>query len=144
MRNRYHRLLLSCLILSGCGDGRPETYPVHGRVTWNGAPVTAGRITFHPTEGRPALSSIESDGSYQLTTFEPGDGALAGSHQVTILAMESSGEGGNQDPTAEGAEVTYRIGGVKWVVPQEYARETSTPLTAEVDVQSNTIDFDLP
>jgi hypothetical protein len=133
-----------CLLLLGCGPGRPERAPVHGKITFQGKPVTTGRIAFYPEPGRSASSPIAADGSYKLTTFEPGDGALLGKHVVTITATE--GTGGPMPKTIEdekrhGMPVA---GAVKWLVPQKYSDRSSTPLRAvEVKKGENSLDFDL-
>ena len=80
-------LLASC----GCGPGRPATTRVSGRVTYQGKPVTEGRIVFQPEHGRPAMGTLDADGRYTLTTFDAGDGALLGHHRVTIDAHRVSG-----------------------------------------------------
>src|SRR5262249_16639643 len=80
-------LLIGGLLIAlsaGCSK-YPATAPVKGKITINGKPVTTGRISFHPTTGeRRALANIQPDGSYSLTTFERGDGALLGHHKVSI------------------------------------------------------------
>ena len=73
----------ACALLSGCDSG-PKVAPVRGRVTYNGKPVTAGKIMFYPEHGRPSIGSIAEDGTYSLTNNVPGDGALIGGHKVTI------------------------------------------------------------
>jgi len=136
---RIQLLLLGSLVLGGCGDGRPETIPVRGRITWNGSPVSGGRIMFYPEHGRPAMGVIGSDGHYSLDTFEPGR------HRVTIHATQTAESGGPKSF----AEELSGVSGVaevnlQWLVPEEYSRRETTPLTAEVVPEHNTIDFDLP
>ena len=85
-------LLLVALLLPGCGDGRPRTIAVRGRVTHDGKPLEAGTITFQPAqtpEGiprRPAVGQIQPDGTYVVSTFEKGDGALPGEYRVAITS----------------------------------------------------------
>ena len=104
-----------------------------------------GQIMFYPDQGRPALGTIDADGSYRLTTFTSGDGAPTGHYRVTIHAMRVTGGshaktfdeelrgGGSSGPTK-----------VEWLVPEEYSRPETTPLRAEVTRDSKTINFDLP
>jgi len=83
--------LLTCLALPGCGDGTglAKRYPVSGKVTYKGAPVEKGRISFAPAsaDGRVADGQIEN-GYYRLTTLAPDDGALPGKYKVTVVSRE--------------------------------------------------------
>ena len=138
-------------LFAGCGSDRPETTPVGGIVTWDGRPVTEGRIMFYPENGRAATGQIGSDGTYSLTTFKPNDGAMLGKHRVTIKAV--SVVGGTPQPRSfqeelaqgrSGGQAPVTPGTVKWLVPKEYSQVDTTPLTAEVSPGKNTVDFNLP
>src|SRR5262245_37566949 len=85
--------------MGGCGTdpGKPPLGRVHGRVTYNGKPLTHGSVTFTPVAGgkggatgQIAAGQVGSDGSYALTTFEAGDGAILGQHVVTVQAHEGN------------------------------------------------------
>lgn len=84
--------ILGCLFLlpcAGCGSSAGTTYttttvPVKGKVTLNGKTVTEGMITFEPDSGREAHGDIQSDGTYTLTTFKEGDGAVLGTHRIAV------------------------------------------------------------
>jgi hypothetical protein len=93
MRILFTALLLSAAGLACCGgcgsspSGPPAgaTIPVKGKVTYRGKPLTRGTITFEPTDaGRDANGAIQSDGSFTLTTFKDGDGAIPGTHKVKV------------------------------------------------------------
>lgn len=139
------------LLTSGCGQGLPATAPVSGKVTWQGKPVTQGKIGFYPDQGVPAFGEIQPDGSYTLTTFKPGDGAVPGRHRVTI---ESRRVVASEPPPQTFAEEIERattpqrrappIPQVEWLVPERYAREVSSGLTANVAEEANQIEFKLP
>src|SRR5262249_17280259 len=74
---------------AGCDNGRPKTAVVKGKVTFNGKPVPHGTVLFVPVvPGTTATGAIAPDGSYSLTTFKKGDGAVLGKHKVAILAMD--------------------------------------------------------
>ena len=69
----------------GCGD---SLYPVRGRVTYpDGSPVAEGIVVFERI-GQENLSTprgeIGPDGSYEIGTSKPGDGALAGKYRVLV------------------------------------------------------------
>ncbi len=80
-------LVLSFVFLPGCGNDRPPTYPVSGRVIFSdGSPVRTGFIELQSDEhSLNARGTIARDGSFRLTTFEPNDGAVAGSHRAVIV-----------------------------------------------------------
>lgn len=73
--------------LAGCGSGQLDTAPVSGKVSFNGAPVPGGTISFYPIggeggESRPASGVIKPDGTFTLTTYTDGDGAVPGKYNV--------------------------------------------------------------
>jgi hypothetical protein len=80
-------LVLSCFF-TGC-DGNPPTYPVSGKVVFpSGSAVRMGTIeTKSRTLGVNARGKIQSDGTFQLTTFEPDDGAVAGVHDCVVVQL---------------------------------------------------------
>ncbi|MCO6046947.1 hypothetical protein NG895_23865 [Aeoliella sp. ICT_H6.2] len=135
---------------SGCGDGKPETAVVTGTVSYQGKPLPEGQIAFYPEIGRMAAGPIAADGTYTLTTFEAGDGALVGKHTVTITAKRVTGG----MPEAKSFEEEIRMASdpksgsandvrVTWLAPAKYAERKTTPLQREVKAGSNVLDFDL-
>ncbi len=103
--------LLGILILAfpGCGGGSGELQlaPVKGKVIYNGQPVTSGSIHFRPiavsgakegTQGKPASGQIQSDGTFVLTTFRQGDGAIVGKHEVSYIPATGGAETYEQQP----------------------------------------------
>ncbi len=80
-------LVLIVMALSGCGrgDGLP-TYPATGQVSYpDGRPLEGGTIIFESVEHRvSARGAIDIDGSFDLGTYESGDGAVAGRYRVAI------------------------------------------------------------
>ena len=62
-----------------------KTFPVHGKVTYKGQPLKAGSITFEPEgAGRDGHADIQPDGTFVLTTYKNGDGAVGGTHRVAV------------------------------------------------------------
>jgi hypothetical protein len=82
-------LLSLLLAFAGCGPSRPATFPVKGKVVFeNNEPCQLGTIEFRSLDHMvTARGIIEKDGSFMLTTWEPGDGAVAGSHQIIIQQL---------------------------------------------------------
>jgi hypothetical protein len=121
----------------GCGEEieRPETFPVQGRVTYQGKPVPRGTITFQSDDGQAAVGEIQPDGSYRLSTFEEGDGAVLGHHKVYIIADTS-------DPgMIPGSSPGYTP--PKDLIPKKYNRVETSGLEANVAEEAGMIDFDL-
>ena len=86
--------LVLATLSSGCGGGSsggPPIAPVDGVVIVDGKPKAGLNVTFHPEGGgRPATALTNADGSFEMTTFNTGDGAIVGKHSVSISA--GSGE----------------------------------------------------
>ncbi len=123
--------------ISGCTESveRPKTFPVGGKVTYKGQPVPKGTVTFQPDEGHPAVGEIQSDGTYQLSTFAQGDGALPGHHKVFIIANTA-------DPTKiPGSTPGWTP--PKDLVPKKYNTAATSGLEATISQDQKTIDFDL-
>ena len=99
--NRLNRQIVASYFVSlialfvGC-QSKPPMAPASGTVTVAGKPLTAGRILFEPVGGgadaMPALGDIQSDGSFQLYTFKPGDGVMPGTYYPVV--MDPKGDDG--------------------------------------------------
>jgi hypothetical protein len=148
--------LAATAVIVGCGgddSGLNTRYKVSGTVKYKGQPVPKGNIVFEPTnppmpQGRVANGTIEN-GSYNLTTSTPNDGALAGEYKVIIMSSDldvadvakKQGHGGllhQGDETHVAA-----IKASKNPLPEKYAQSDKTPLKAKVEARSMTIDFPL-
>jgi hypothetical protein len=83
--------LISLLVIAGCVGTSNEpmfsgkTIPVKGTVTYKGKPLKRGVVRFEPDAGREAEGTIGPDGTFTLTTFQPGDGAIPGAHRVAVF-----------------------------------------------------------
>jgi hypothetical protein len=102
--------------------------PVKGKVLLDGQPLTSGRVSTVPKVGRGANGAIKSDGSFELTTESPGDGAVIGTHSVTVTAY-APGPGGPEG------------GRGKLLAPQKYTDDLTSGLTIEVkpDQENNPV-----
>lgn len=82
-------VLLVCSLagLTGCGDDRPKTYPVFGKVVYaDGTTPEFGDIEFFNQEHKlNAHGKIQEDGTFKVGTYDIDDGAVAGKHKVIIL-----------------------------------------------------------
>jgi hypothetical protein len=128
------------LMSGGCGPRRPTTVPVRGTVMLNGRPLEGATILFQPEAGTPGRAVTSSDGSFTLTTFEEGDGALVGRHRVAVKKFTMSGlseVGGVTGPVAAG-EVKEQ-----WVTPRKYATPATSGLEVEVGPGMEAVRLDL-
>jgi len=147
-------LFSTCFMVVGCssGDGLDKRYKVSGKVTYKGAPVAKGTISFMPVkpDGRGASGQIV-DGSYQMTTQEANDGAFPGEYTVTIDALTADLSAAEAEAKKKGATsvalpqdmVAKAYKNAKNAVPAKYSQAASSGLKADVKQQSNTINFDL-
>ncbi|NLX98719.1 MAG: carboxypeptidase regulatory-like domain-containing protein [Rhodopirellula sp.] len=152
-------LALIPLLGLGCSGGsdpnRPETCQVSGLVTRGGQAVAAATVTFHSLDGSRSAVGVTSDqGRFTLTTFVPGDGAVAGQYAVAIvkydLPMAASGADGSIADTGEEDVDRPEIRmasrgespGPKNLLPQKYADAKSSGLIALVAKRGdNQFDF---
>ncbi len=74
------------LTSGGCSQG-PQLFHLEGRVRFDGGePVTFGRVECVSATSRTLASGeIRRDGSFELGTRKPGDGAVKGLHRVIVL-----------------------------------------------------------
>jgi hypothetical protein len=144
--NRFYVLLSLSVLLAGCGGdpSKPALGRVSGTVTYQGKPLTTGLVTFIPSSGpgastgQPASGEINSSGGYSLTTFEAGDGAVLGTHTVTVQAREGAMQTGKGMP-APGEVVKVP----KSLIPEKYAKGGTSKLQFEVKAGSNTYNIEL-
>ncbi len=95
--------LVTLAFQPGCSDANlPKalppvtTHPVKGKVLLSdGKPLTEGTISFMPKSetGRVATGTIQSDGSFALTTEGSGEGAAEGEYKVKISTTLSKPTG---------------------------------------------------
>lgn len=149
---RHAMSLLSALgvmALSGCGgDDGVSRYAVSGTVTYKGERLDHGNITFTPNDvakGRVANSTIES-GSYTLSSLGDRDGAVPGQYKVSVTSKEVDPSKIRDRPgrrVAKPKVVGKANNDERSLVPKKYETSQTSPLTAEVKPQSNSLSFEL-
>ena len=100
------RRWLGCLGMvmaaAGCGDSKElTTYPTTVTVQdANGQPLAGVRVSFRSVEHKiSALGVSDGQGVCQMTTYNRGDGAVAGRHQVAIGPPALTGDPDALQPT---------------------------------------------
>jgi hypothetical protein len=82
-------LVVTALLLVGSAGCGTKYYPVRGKVTYaDGTPVTEGLVVFESKDSEMPITArgeIQADGSYQLGTSQPGNGAPAGTYRVLVV-----------------------------------------------------------
>lgn len=130
-------VILALAIITGCAEQteKKTTAPVKGVVTYQGKSLETGEIIFFPDSGeRIASGKIQPDGTFQLTTYSEGDGALPGNHKVTIVSERDMEGISAEDPEAS-MEPSF--------IPTKYNMQKTSGLTAIVKEGDNEIDFNL-
>jgi len=106
--------LATVILFCGCSGG-PKTIPVTGAVTFDGAPLPVGNITFIPADAsQPPQGGEIKDGKYEIK-------ALAGKNRVEISASRVV-PGGAKGAMGEDVAEEY--------IPVKYNAETT--LSADV------------
>ena len=122
------------LLLVATGCNQSNLAKVTGKVTYNDEPVTSGTITFAAEDKPAAYGDLQPDGSYELQTEKPGDGATPGSYKVFVVAMQDQG----------GALPEERSPLPAPTIPIKYTSLATSDLTAEVEPgKENVINFNL-
>jgi hypothetical protein len=82
-------VLVAGLFLLGAGGCGARLYPVRGKVTFaDGKPVSEGMVVFESkSQENPitARGELRADGSYELSTYQPGDGTLPGKYRALVV-----------------------------------------------------------
>ncbi len=149
-------LAAGLVCLNGCGPSRPTTVPVDGTVTLDGEPLEGASVVFTPEgEGKVAVGTTDSAGKFTLTTYTPGDGAVVGTHKVTVRKTAGGGEEPSAAPESEDAEDAEALEAplmgedvgataeAEWITPKKYSNPASTPLTVEVERGMDPVTLDL-
>lgn len=111
-------------LVFGCGRGHQlDTAPVQGRITLDGQPVPKGSVVFSPEKGRGAMGILREDGTYTLSTYGEGDGAVMGKHTVTVISNEPV-------PGLDPDDIDTPI---RWLVPRRYTDPSTSGLQFEIE-----------
>ncbi|MEZ6056784.1 MAG: hypothetical protein R3C01_08765 [Planctomycetaceae bacterium] len=141
--------LIGVASLVGCGggdsgppEGRPATVKVTGTVNFKGAPVEGASVIFKAKD-KGATGITKADGTFELTTYSAGDGAVPGSYQVGITKTEIVGEDlsySDVNSPNYGKEIPESARGKKvHHIPEKYNDPAKSGLTADIKEGEATI-----
>lgn len=104
-------VLAGLTALSGCGGGAsgPKTVAASGTVTYKNAPVAEANVAFlGDGKSQPALAITDANGNFVLTTTKSGDGAVPGTHKVTVTKKMAAPSAKAADPKAGSMEAAVK------------------------------------
>lgn len=139
-------LLALAGLAAGCGG--PSPVKVSGVLTIGGKPAEGVSVSFQPEDGRgkQAYANTAADGTFELTTVNPGDGAMPGSYRVVVTYHAP------YEPDAPTAGMKAMMGGQappkrgtkpKYVIPPQYGGVTKTPFKQTVP-PNGPVKLDIP
>ena len=77
---------------TGCSKAPYDMAAVEGTVTLDGQPLSEGKVLFAPVAsgetakaGKPGFGPLNADGTFVVSTYGKEDGAVVGSHWVTVI-----------------------------------------------------------
>lgn len=122
--------------VAGCSDRLP-TAPVEGRVFYQDKPLEFGSVMFQPDVGPPATGIIGPGGTFRLSTYAEGDGAVIGKHKVRITCFEG------QRPGAPAPSPHEEPSLGKSLIPRRYTVFSTSGLEREVKADNEPFVFRL-
>lgn len=149
---RLSTVLTLALLMAGCGGGageRPEIAKVKGTVLYKGQPVSGANVNFYNESAPRAAYAITNEkGEFELTTFEPKDGAVLGDHVVTVSKADqvaAQQTSANAPPSAEDLTGMYvetkDAAKDANTLPSKYADQSTTPLKFTVTADETANNF---
>lgn len=127
-------IFCAAFLLSGCGDNYTpqaeifKTVAASGVLTFKGKPLNGFIVTLHPEgEKRTASGTSDADGRFVLGTNAPGDGAVAGTHKVSVIWQppEDDGLGSTVEDPAKLPKPPVQL-------PPKYASPETSGITLEI------------
>ncbi len=143
-----------CLAITvGCDSGpdNPPTFPVTGKVTYQGNPVEGATVVLvaQSGDGQGAVGNTDAEGNFAVGTFGEGDGAVAGKYKVKVFKYEMVDEPPNdgdimseeeEEEEYTGAEDVEEAGNL---LPAKYEDANKSGFEVEVVDAAVTLDLDL-
>jgi hypothetical protein len=138
MASRYGLVIaFAVLAIVGCAKDkwtsqRPKVVRASGRVVYNGQPLEGAHVTFtNPAAKVSAFGRTDADGKFTLTTYEPNDGAVPGSQQVSVSKVKLINP---LDPAIDRTTTTAKLPKTerRWLIPQRYGSMQTSGLSVDI------------
>lgn len=143
-------VLLSLILVAGCGEKSDGNTFVTGTVTQGGKPIEGARVVFIPEDGSGESAGGRTDeaGKFVLTTSSGKDssGTKPGSYKVTVSKTEMKWDGKSYIPAVEdGVEVKVKDEKTIQILPARYRNFATTPFKANVteNKDNNVFEFEI-
>ena len=141
-------VVVTVLLLSGCGSNRPPLGKVEGTVRYNGEPIKTGTVIFSVAGTRDASGVIEDGTIKDITTFTKGDGVPLGEARIAVIVLqELPSSSVTPSPTIDDATKpgggSAMMTGQRFAVPVKYVNPETSGLTATIKKGSNVINLEL-
>jgi hypothetical protein len=135
-------LLISSLVLWGCGESRPPVYPASGRMLYEGKPMPLGAsVTFLPLSGTGVATSgmVDSEGNLTISTFEGQPGLVAGEYRVIVYqTIEKEPDQADADGEIRSKPTDDFISVQKEQrIPKVYSDRDNSPLKVTIKEEDN-------
>lgn len=134
--NRLASWLLLGILLAGCGgSGKGPAGTVSGKVTFQGAPVTEGNVTFVKVGGGGSGAGvIQADGNYSAKGID--GGIPVGEYVAVVVPPEVTiDRGPNTSPETGFKEMKN--------IPAKYRSEATSDLKVTIREGSNDFNIDM-
>jgi hypothetical protein len=132
---RAHRMFVSLVLLGfsggfsgGCfGERQEAVYPLRGQVLLAGQPLAEAVVVLHRADGqgRNLTARTDAEGRFEVTTYQPGDGAPIGDYVATVEFRELVQEG--DEPMRNGRNL----------LPERYANPSTSGIVCAVHAGTN-------
>lgn len=127
-------VLISSIILVGCGGDVGQGVEVSGTVTLDGAPLESGTVAFIGENGSAAAVGQIKNGQFSLSQSANASGIPTGSYKVKV-------ESWKVQPGAVQDDGSFAKG--ELAIPEKYTKVASSGFTADVGPGGGTFEFDL-
>jgi hypothetical protein len=127
LRTKYQILIVAALpwltAIGGCSEQQVAVFPVTGKVAYKGQPPVGATVVLHAlnsadTSDIAPTGTVKADGTFAITSYEPGDGAPHGEYVATIEWFKFAPELGGAGPN---------------VIPPKYVSAKTSPIKVSVD-----------